>query len=252
MSLFIRSESMGWGNIALCLADLCFHCKHPLVHTSINDVDRGVIFSGIEFTDDRTIEQYYPKLFINNYYNTHIHPIIRQIIHPSDIMKKMIQEHEYLIHGVELALHIRRGAYSNDSSNIGCHAYAEDGTIKKAFFANDIALDKFIKIVETSRGKVFLASDSKDIKTFFKNKFEDRISILDTDIVLTYKCDVLKNYNVDTMSRLNCYLEWFLLSMCPSVYITAGNADCTDFSTFGYSAAVYGNKPTYLVTNTLS
>ena len=42
-----------------------------------------------------------------------------------------------------------------------------------------------------------MASDSKDIKTFFKNKFEDRISILDTDIVLTYKCDVLKNYNED-------------------------------------------------------
>lgn len=241
---------MGWGNIVLCLADLCFSCKQPMVHNSINDVDRGVVFSGMEFTDRTDIEQYNPRICINDYFLNVVQPKMREIIHPSETMKQMIRENNHLVNDVALALHIRRGAHSNDSSNIGCHAYAEDGSIKKAFFANDTALKKFMNIVESTHGYVFLASDSKEIKELFKSKFPGRIKTLDTDIVLTYKCDVLKNYDVTTKSRLNCYLEWFLLSMCPAVCITAGNADCSDLSTFGYSAAVYGNKPIHFVSNT--
>ena len=48
---------------------------------------------------------------------------------------------------------------------------------------------------------------------------------------------------------INCYVEWFLLSMCPEVCITAGNQDLSDFSTFGYSAAMYGLKQIKLIFN---
>ena len=240
---------MGWGNIVLCLADLCYYCKTPVVHNSIHDVDRGVVFSGLEFTDSTDMDKYQANVWINNFCHDNVHPIIRNIIHPSDVMIQMIKDHEHLIQDVEFALHIRRGAYSDDSSNIGCHAYSEDGAIKKAFFANDVALERFINIVESSKGKVFVASDSKVIKNFFCNKFKDKVRTLDTDIVLTYHCDVLKNYDVDAKSRLNCYLEWFLLSKCPAIYITGGNENLSDLSTFGYSAAVYGDKPMELVSN---
>ena len=36
------------------------------------------------------------------------------------------------------------------------------------------------------------------------------------------------------------YLEFFLLSTCKTVFITAGNKNLQGFSTFGYMAAIYG------------
>ena len=51
MSLFIVPDPMGWGNIALSLSDLCYSCKDPKVNSFINDVERGVTFSGFEITD---------------------------------------------------------------------------------------------------------------------------------------------------------------------------------------------------------
>ena len=246
MSLFIRPESMGWGNIALCLSDLCYSCKDPKVHESINDVERGVVFSGFTITDRKDLEEYKPRICVNPYFYSVIHRNLSTIIQPSDIMKKMIEANKHLVG--DIGIHIRRGAHSSDSSNVGCHVN-EDGSIRPAYFASDSALEKFLKVVHSTPGTVYLASDSREVKSLFKKTFPGRIRTLDTEVVLTYKCDVLKNYEVTEESRLNCYLEWFLLSMCSTVYITGGAPDGCSISTFGYSAAAYGKKPINVISN---
>ena len=125
----------------------------------------------------------------------------------------------------------------------------ENGQIKPAYFAKDSAIEKFIKIVEHTAGKIFLASDSREIKDMFKKRFPDKIVTLEHDIVLTYKCDTLKNYDVTREQRLACYIDWFLLARCKELYITAGNNDLTDLSTFGYSAGAYGRSNIHFVFN---
>jgi hypothetical protein len=246
MTTFYLLESMGWGNVALCLSDLVYRTSEPRVYKTLLDVERGVEFHGFEITDDPDEEKFGPRVIINPVYFHNVHSNLSQIIKPNQELQELIQKYD---HGLEYGIHIRRGACSNDSENIGCHGLDENGNIKKAYFAKDSALEKFIEIVEKTDAKFFLASDSQEIKKMFKERFPDKIVTLEHDIVLTYKCDTLKNYDVTREQRLACYIDWFLLSKCKHLYITAGNRDFTDLSTFGYSAGAYGRSNIHFVFN---
>jgi hypothetical protein len=210
------------------------------------DVDRGVEFSGFEITNDPNEDKFEQKIIINPTYFHHIHSNLPQIIKPNKELRELIQKYD---HGLEYGIHIRRGACSKDSEDMGCHGTNENGEIKKAFFAKDTALEKFIEVVEKTDAKFFLASDSQEVKDLFKQKFPDKIVTLEHDIVLTYKCDTLKNYDVTKEQRYACYLDWFLLAKCKHLYITAGNQDLTDLSTFGYSAGAYGRSNIHFIFN---
>jgi len=237
---------MGWGNVALCLSDLVFRSPKPRAYKSLLDDERGVEFSGFEITDDPDEEKFEHRIIINPTYFHHIHSNLPQIIKPNDELQELIQKYD---HGLEYGIHIRRGACSKDSEDVGCHGRDENGDIKKAFFAKDTALEKFIEVVEKTNAKFFLASDSREVKDLFKKKFPDKIVTLEHDIVLTYNCDTLRNYEVTKEQRYACYLDWFLLSKCKHLYITAGNQDLTDLSTFGYSAGAYGRSNIHFVFN---
>jgi hypothetical protein len=248
MTTFYLPESMGWGNVALCLSDLVYRSPNPRVYKSLTEVDRGVEFSDFEITDDPNEEKFEPTIAINPQYYQVVHkPILPKIIKPNEELQKLIDtfpsEFNY-------GMHIRRGACSKDSENMGCHGKDENGEIKRAYFATDDALDKFVKIVEETDGVFFLASDSQEIKEMFKGKFPNKIVTSDHDIVLTYDCDFLKNHGVTKDARYACYLDWFLLSKCKNLYITAGNMQTgTDLSTFGYSAGAYGGSRIHFVFN---
>ena len=246
MTTFYLPESMGWGNVALCLSDLVFRSPKPRAYKTLLDDERGVEFSGFEITDDPSEEKFEHRIIINPTYFHHIHSNLPKIIKPNPELEELINKYD---HGLEYGIHIRRGACSSDSENIGCHGTDENGEIKKAFFAKDTALEKFIEVVEKTDAKFFLASDSKEVKDLFKAKFPDKIVTLEHDIVLTYKCDTLKNYEVTREQRYACYLDWFLLSKCKHLYITAGNQDLTDLSTFGYSAGAYGRSNIHFIFN---
>jgi hypothetical protein len=237
---------MGWGNVALCLSDLVCRSPTPRAHKSLLDVDRGVEFSGFEITDDLTEEKFDHRIIINPTYFHHVHSNLSRIIKPNKELEELINKCD---HGLDYGIHIRRGACSKDSENVGCHGKNENGEIKKAYFAKDSAIEKFIEIVENTNSKIFLASDSQDIKDMFKSRFPDKIVTLEHDIVLTYTCDTLKNYDVTKEQRYACYLDWFLLAKCKQLYITAGNQDLTDLSTFGYSAGAYGRSNIHFVFN---
>ena len=246
MTTFYLPESMGWGNVALCLSDLVFRSPKPRAYKSLLDDERGVEFSGFEITDDPNEEKFEHRIIINPTYFHHIHSNLQQIIKPNEELQELIRKYD---NGLEYGIHIRRGACSKDSENVGCHGKDENGDIKQAFFAKDTALEKFIEVVEKTDAKFFLASDSREIKDLFKKRFPDKIVTLEHDIVLTYKCDTLKNYEVTKEQRYACYLDWFLLSKCKQLYITAGNQDLIDLSTFGYSAGAYGRSNIHFVFN---
>jgi hypothetical protein len=236
---------MGWGNVVLSLVDVVTRFPNVLVHSSINDIERGVEFIGLEYVD--TMDGFLEvksQIFINQRYFQTVHSNIPKIIRPNEHMRGLIEKYRHLVDGVTCGIHIRRGAYQADSKNIGCHGLDKNGEPVPAYFATDSALEKFKKIVQTTPGKVFLASDSREVKHMFKD-----VNFLDTDAVLTYKCDTLKNYDVTPEDRLNCYLEWFLLSMCPKLYITAGESDLSGLSTYGYAAGCYGGCPIEFVFN---
>jgi hypothetical protein len=240
------TESTGWGNVALCLSDLVFRSPRPRVYKHLNDVDRGVEFSGFEITDDPNEERFEPRCVINPQYYHTVHSNLIQIIKPNKNLQELIKKYD---HGLTHGLHIRRGACSKDSEQIGCHGLDEDGNIKPAYFAKDTALEKFIKVVEDTDAKFFLASDSKEIKELFKTRFPEKIVTLDNDIALTYDCDYLKNHGTPKDLRYAAYLDWFLLAKCRELYITAGNQDLSDLSTFGYSAGAYGRSNIHFVFN---
>ncbi|MAB60855.1 MAG: hypothetical protein CMO46_10030, partial [Verrucomicrobiales bacterium] len=68
MTTFYLPESMGWGNVALCLSDLVFRSPKPRAHKSLLDDDRGVDFSGFEITDDLHEEKFEHRIIINPTY----------------------------------------------------------------------------------------------------------------------------------------------------------------------------------------
>ena len=227
MSLYTISNNTGWGNIVLLLSDFCYNCKDPHVNSSINTIKQGIQFSGFTVTDRTDLIEYLPKLFINQYYYNNIHPLCRNIITPSSEMKHLIEKYYHLVHNVSAAIHIRRGWANSDSKDMGCH-YNSDGTIRPAYFASDTALLKFIDVIKNEPGPIFLASDSVETKQKLQIMFPDKIQTLDIKVVLTYTC----SQEVSVEERLGSYLDWFLLSMCPKVYITGGEADMSGFSTF--------------------
>ena len=246
--MYKGDESMqsGWGNVCLTLTVFAYECLHnkyiPYIHTSITNNDRSKhVKINIESSDEE-MEIISPGIFINPARHQIYCSIMSSVINPTESMKKLIEDHKYLIDGISCALHIRRGAYQRDSSKMGCH------TGKPAYFATDKAVERFKDVIRKSTAPVFIASDSRELKEQLKAEFSDKVRLLDSDISLTYNC-IYNPVETDDTALQNCYLEWFLLSMCPTIYITAGNPDMSDFSTFGYSAATYGKKPVELIHN---
>jgi hypothetical protein len=252
MKFWKRPESMGWGNIVLCISDLLAQYGEIQIHSSLLDVARGVDFGPcIHFVDTLSDDVREPRILINEGYRHYVHRNIPLFIRPSAEVQKRIDSFAPALEDVTCGLHIRRGAYSMDSANVGCHGTDSDGQIIPAYFASDTALVKFQTLVKDAPGKVFLASDSKEVKQKFRDLFGDKIVLYDVkNVVLTYTCDVLKNYDTCDDDRLDCYVEWFLLSMCPQLYITHGELDSSNgISTFGYAAGCYGYKDVHLISN---
>ena len=246
MTTFYVPQSMGWGNVALHIADLVKRCPTPKVHSkNFTDVVRGVEFSGFEITDDPNEPKFQTQLFINPHYFHEVHSNLKNILRPTQELQEILSREE---HGCTHGIHIRRGACSKDSEDMGCHGKDENGQIKRAYFAQDSAIEKFLKIAEDVEGKVFLASDSVEIKKMFKDRFPDKIVTYDHTPSLTYKCEVIDN-DTSREDRLACYVDWFLLSKCKVLHITAGNQDLSDFSTFGYSAGAYGGSNIHFIFN---
>lgn len=205
-------NNLGWGNILIHLCDYVYYCKQ---HSLEPKIDKDLKFTTFKKSEKNVEDQIYvPNIFINKFTIYNVHPIMRSFITFKSNLK----------HNCNVCMHIRRGKYQKDSYHIG------EGDV--SYHANDIAVAKFEEICEKTNENIFLASDSIEIKNNFKSKFGNKIITMDNEKVEVYSCDKNNDFEIT---------EWYLLSLGKHVYITGGNSyDLKGFSTYGYTAAIYG------------
>ena len=236
MTVMYPQKGCGLANTLMHLCD--FYASHSfvtsVVHDSVYDYELG---RWIQFKCPVTSmhgikKEYTPKIFINQHTLQNVFSLVRNIIEPSDDLKDVLEEHKHLVDGVSSGLHIRRGASAKDSRVV---VEADTET-----FANDKAVARF-KAIASNFGPVFLASDSPETKheLYGARKIETTIAVVHGN------CP-----DAPTKDRRNVFVDFFLLSMCPKVFVTGGNfPNHPGLSTFGLMAAIYGNKPFELVSN---
>jgi hypothetical protein len=160
---------------------------------------------------------------------------IRDILMPTDYMKQLLSQHEHLYRDVEFAFQIRRSGLAESMEHL------KEPT-KETNYCMDKTLYKFFDIMNKTTENVFVTSDCYKIKKLFKEKWPERVRILDEPSVHT-------SSSVDS-DPLVPILEFFILSNCPFIYATGGDPNTgMSMSTYGYMAAIYGNKHLAFVFN---
>lgn len=157
---------------------------------------------------------------MNHYTRRNLHSKMKDRMEPADGLLK--DEHLKLLEGVKLGLAIR--------------------TFKEAPKEwQNVPIEMYYRIIRDNDVNFFITSDSIEVKRAMKKEFGDRVTYVEG-------ADVHTEY--DNIDDPTPYLDFFLLSMCPTIAFTAGgvlNGSFAGFSTFGYMAAVYGGKPMALV-----
>lgn len=232
----------GFGNIIIILADIQDRCK--LLHDDVYDWELSNCVTLEGFTRVSLVDNPDPggHIIITPQTSQFIHPRIRDIVQPTPHLAKMIDDHSHLLDGVSACVHIRRGAYSKDSLQRKI-----ENLDKWHYFCTDEALEIFEKAIENEPGKVYVASDSNEVKERLIVKFGDKLRMIQTQYAATAPQDGTDTQNQKTLQDV--YLEWFLMSKCPKLYLTGGRTDFVGFSTYGYTAAIYGSKPFCIIFN---
>jgi hypothetical protein len=163
----------------------------------------------------------------------HVHPIIRKLVSPSPELLEVLEKHKHLVDGAKLGIHARRGASASDSRKIV--------SFDTETFASTEAVEQMIRMAENVGGPVFLASDSPITKEYFP----ENVRTLDTGIAVVHG-----DVECKQSDRVGIFLDFFLLGQCPQIIVTGGNfPGHPGMSTFGYMAAVYGNKRFVVIKN---
>jgi hypothetical protein len=241
MEIYRKLPFAGLGNILFNLSFLPGNCRN--ISNTIYDNEFG---SCIEL-DSKYFDviQDFPEyksfdkcqIIINLETIDHMYKILHQIIRPTIFMKQQIKENFHLIDGVTCGINIRRGSYSEDSKQ-----YSDDRALSSEhMFCNDNGLEIFKKIISDSPGRVYVSSDSPSTKKELKNIFGDKVTMVETEFIHT-STDANHPANRTLKNYRDVYLVWFLLSMCPRIFITAGLTSEVR-STFGLTAALYGQIP---------
>ena len=225
-------NTCGWGNIVIHLSDFLYTCNR---HNEISIIQESITcIHGFKISNEETHNVYSPNIYINEMTFQYIHPLMRTFITPTPEIERRVMEN---IHNCDIGVHIRRGKYGTDSYEIGFG--------DAAYHCSDTALTKFMEIIKNTPGPIFLASDSLELKKEIQAKLPEKIKIFTVEkVVLTSK-----DYKDDSNYLTDAYVEWFLLSKCKKLYITAGNRDLKGFSTYGYTAGVYGKSDIIFVFN---
>lgn len=216
--MYRPNDNLGLGNILIKL------CQVDTVSEKIRDGGRGKFlqFHGLNIIrDDTDVEVINPPIFINSESNKRI----RSVISPTEHAQSYIDKYKYLVEGVEFGIQVRRGALSCDSRM----------AIKSSIQCDDTSLLKFFDIVRIASGPVFLSCDCIQTKHRFREAFGDKIRFIDES------AEFLDN-DITSQDPWVSFTDFFLLGMCPYVYITGGARDMYTFSTFGFMACMYGNK----------
>lgn len=224
--MFRVGPTAGLGNILIYISQL--DETTPICKKSLEAGYRGkyLEFTRLNLQEDMgdLPELPTPPIYINEYMSMNVHPMCQFKARPSKILSDELSKYPS---SFSLGLAIRLGGMNS---------------VDYPRVADDSALDTFNKIIESDPGPIFLAVDSLDYKKELNAKYPSgKLFFIDRPLVVADS-----NNEIDDSLP---FLEFFMLSRCPHVYITGGNTDFSCFSTFGYMAAVYGSKPFTVIWN---
>jgi hypothetical protein len=236
-------NGVGFGNILIILSEFYGSCH--MLHDNVYDWELSNCvtlegFTRVSFEDHPRPDE---RISISPYTIQFVHPKMRLFVKPTAFTLGMIEAHKHLLEGVTACVHIRRGTYSKDSVQFGVDRCHEESF----YHCSDGAVELFEQAIEKETGKVYIASDSNEIKQRLLAKFGDKLRMIETEFACTSTQPGTNTQNTKTLQDV--YLEWFLMSMCPKLYLTGGRTDFVGFSTYGYTAAIYGAKPFNLIFN---
>ena len=174
--------------------------------------------------------------------------VMNKMFIPTPLLQKEIDKYYEVVKDCKAGFHCRRGLSCEDSAQYGYFPFA---SIK--------AVDAMIHEALRIDAPVYFLSDSKSTKEYFKSRVPKAVT-LDFDIGFTADehSQFHKVNDEPETNKMNSFIEWFLLSKMPRVYMTNGGVNdrnVSEFveegltSTFGYSAALYGFKIPYYVFN---
>ena len=224
-TMFMPPKGHGLANLLIMMSDFFYNNPDGLVHDSIRDNEFSRWLNlNFETTKRTDLPKYEPRICINEFTITNVHPLVRKLVSPSQELVDALEKHVDIVKDVDMGIHVRRGGASPDSVKVV--------SPPTDCFASEQAVGK---MVEISKGRcVFLASDSPSTKKLFNAR------TLDINISVLH----------GTEDRLGIFLDFFLLSKCPHLIVTGGNfPGLPGLSTFGYMAAIYGNKPFTIIQN---
>lgn len=233
----------GLGNLFIQLATMPSECT--VLHDNVYDYELSncVILNGFTRVSYDG-EQPHCPIYINSDTIYTVHPKIRTIVEPTPYMHWLISKHEYLLEGVTAAMSIRRGSYCEDSRQYR----GSRGDGPNQYFCSPSGLERFRMIISSIPGRVFLSSDSVSTTRQLVEEFGDKLSVLEMPYTVTSTQDQDTAPTIENLQKV--YLKWFLLSKCPKLYITGGKSEgLVGFSTYAYTAAIYGSRPFEIVFN---
>jgi len=241
MSELVYKNVGGFGNILIQLTSMQKECTQ--LHDHVFDYELGNCLTINGFTRvSHEGKQPECPIFINQHTVYNVHPKIRDIIEPTPFLKELIDKHKYLVEGVCGGLSIRRGSYCEDSRQFKTKE-ADDAS---HYFCSEEGMKKFHEVIEEAPGPVFVSSDSASTLNALIEKYGDKIRYFKTPYAIAMPQDLRE---IKMEEYHNIYLKFFLLSMCPRLFLTGGRGDMIGFSTYGYMAAIYGNKPFQIIFN---
>ena len=241
MDVHVVNSTIGFGNVLIKLADFIGKAPGGYVDENLKDFERGRAFNfDVKFTKDKlpTIDG---DLYCNQPAFVRLANILSTLMSPTLELSELFDAKSSILEGVEMGIHIRCGSAMPDCKGLSA-SHGGD------WFASDETFKVVHNILTQCKKRVFLASDSKEVKRMYKDAFGDKVVVFDTTIALSCLSPGCGGDVPSPQGLMDAYLEWFTLSQCPIIFTTAGPGfdpstnKGAGISTFGYTAAAYGRR----------
>lgn len=247
MQVHVVNSKVGFGNVIIKLADYVRKAgSDGNVDENLKDFERGRAFNfNVKYTKghEATMDG---DIYCNPDSYKYLTNVLPGLVTPSQELIDNFVSKESLLEGVSLGIHIRCGSFMPDCKGLSA-SHGSD------WFASNETFTTARNIIQNCKDRVFLASDSRDVKNMFKTEFGDKIVVFDCEITLSCDPEVCGGISQTPQSLMDTYLEWFTLSKCHDVITTSGpgfdenTGKGAGMSTFGYTAAAYGQKTLHVI-----
>jgi hypothetical protein len=241
MAVHVVQPILGFGNVLILLADFFRKAPDGHVDENLKDFERGRAFNfNVKFTkgEPSTIDG---NLYCNQSEFSHLARVLPTLMSPSQELVDIFSAKASCLEGVDVGIHIRCGSAMPDCKGLSA-SHGGD------WFASEETFKVVHNILAHSKKRVFLASDSKEVKRMYKDAFGDKVVVFDTTIALSCVSPGCGGDIPSQQGLMDAYLEWFTLSKCPIIFTTSGPGfdpstnRGSGISTFGYTAAAYGRR----------